>query len=90
MCLVKKTTTSFTDLSKELKENVRHSMCSFLSCLPTCISVLHVLDTEANIFYARNRPLYDAALLTSCFTQHAPRPLIDPEKKAFHKSSFYK
>ena len=36
----------------------------WLSSLP--ISVLHVLETEANKFYDRNHPLYDAALLTKC------------------------
>ena len=56
------------------------TQCSrFLSSLP--ISVLHVLDTEANKFYDRNHPVYDAALLTRCYmyTQHALRPLIDSE-----------
>ena len=48
---------------------------SFLSSLP--ISVLLILDTEANKFYDRNHQLYDAALLTRCYTQHALRPFID-------------
>ena len=34
-------------------------------------SVLHDLDTEANKFYERNHQLYDAALLTRCYTQPA-------------------
>ena len=42
-------------------------MLSFLSSLP--ISVLRILDTEANNFYDRNHQLYDAALLTRCYTQ---------------------
>ena len=45
------------------------SMLSFLSCLP--ISVLRILDIEANKFYDRNHQFYDAALLTGCYTQHA-------------------
>ena len=65
------------DLSKVLDDHGRHSMLSFLSSLP--ISVLRILDTEANKFYDRNHQLYDAALLTRCYTQHALRPFIDSE-----------
>ena len=50
-------------------------MLSYLSLLP--ISVLRSLDTEANKFYERSNRLYDAALLTRCYTQHALRPVID-------------
>ena len=50
-------------------------MLSYLSSLP--ISVLRSLDTEANKFYDRTKRLYDAALLTRCYTQHALRPVID-------------
>ena len=50
-------------------------MLSYLSLLP--ISVLRSLDTEANKFYDRTNRLYDAALLTRCYTQHALRPVID-------------
>ena len=50
-------------------------MLSYLSLLP--ISVLRSLDTEANTFYDRTNRLYDAALLTRCYTQHALRPVID-------------
>ena len=49
MRAVKGTNTSLKDLSQELKENGRRSMLSFLSSLP--ISLLCVLETEANIFY---------------------------------------
>ena len=35
------------------------------------------MDTEANKFHDRTNRLYDAALLTRCNTQHAPRPVID-------------
>ena len=50
-------------------------MLSYLSSL--LISVLRSLDTEANRFYDRTKRLYDAALLTRCYTQHALRPVID-------------
>ena len=50
-------------------------MLSYLSSLT--ISVLRTLDTEANKFYDRTNRLYDAALLTRCYTQHALRPVID-------------
>ena len=74
---VKRTNTSLKNFLQELKGNSRHSMLSFLSCLS--ISLLRVLKTEANKFYDRNHPLYDAALLTRCYTQHALRPFIDTE-----------
>ena len=50
-------------------------MLSYLSSLT--ISVLRSFDTEANRFYDRNHQMYDAALLTRCYTQHAFRPFID-------------
>ena len=74
---VKRSNTSLKDLSKVLEDHGRHSMLSFLSSLS--ISVLRILDTEANKFYDRNHQLYDAALLTRCYTQHALRPFIDSE-----------
>ena len=43
------------------------------------ISSLRKLDIEANKFYDRAHRLYDAALLTQCYTQHALRPYIDSE-----------
>ena len=61
-------------------------MLSFLSSLP--MLVLRILDTEANKFYDRNHQLYDAALLTRCYTQHALRPFIDSETN--HKRHFIK
>ena len=61
------------DLAAILGVHGRHCMLSYLSSLP--ISVL--LDTEANKFYDRTNRLYDAALLTRCYTQHALRPVID-------------
>ena len=67
-----------------LEDHGRHSMLSFLSSLS--ISVLHIFDTEANKFYDRNYQLYDAALLTRCYIQHALRPCIDSETN--HKRNF--
>ena len=43
------------------------------------VSSLHKLDDEANKFYDRKHDLYEAALLTRCYTQHALRPYIDSE-----------
>ena len=52
-------------------------MISFISSLR--IPVLRILDIEANRFYDRNHQMYEAALLTRCYTQHALRPYIDAE-----------
>ena len=76
-CAAMKLNTSLNDLAAELREHGRHSMLSYLSSLP--IAVLRSLDTEANRFYDRNHQMYDAALLTRCYTQHALRPFIDSE-----------
>ena len=62
---VKRSNTSLKDLYKVLEDHGRHSMLFFLSSLP--ISVLRILDTEANKFYDMNHQLYDAALLTRCY-----------------------
>ena len=43
------------------------------------VSSLRKLDDEANKFYDRKHELYEAALLTRCYTQHALRPYIDSE-----------
>ena len=61
-------------------------MLSLLSSLP--IPVLRILDIEANKFYDRNHQIYDAALLTRSYTQHALRPLIDSEMN--HQRHFIK
>ena len=64
-------------------------MRAFQSSLP--ISVLRILDTGANKFYDRSNQLYDAALLTRGYTQHALRPFIDSEinhKRHYIKVSF--
>ena len=83
---VKRSNTSLKDLSKILEDHGRHTMLSFLSSLH--VSVLRILDTEANKFYDRNHQLYDAALLTRYYTQHALRPFIDSETN--HKQHFIK
>ena len=76
-CAAQKSGTSLYNLSSKLREHGRHAMLSFLSSLP--IPVLRVLDIEANRFYDRNHQMYEAALLTRCYTQHALRPFIDAE-----------
>ena len=43
------------------------------------ISSLRNLDIEANKFNDRAHRLYDAAILTRCYTQHALLPYIDSE-----------
>ena len=43
------------------------------------ISSLRTLDIEANKFYDRAHRLYDASILTRCYTQHALQPYIDSE-----------
>ena len=43
------------------------------------VSSLRKLDYEANKFYDRKHNLYEAALLTRCYTQHAFRSYIDSE-----------
>ena len=55
----------------------RHQMLSKLASLS--ISSLRKLYDEANKFYGRKHDLYEAALLTRCYTQHALRPYIDTE-----------
>ena len=82
---VKRSNISLKDLSKVLEDHGRHSMLSFLSSLPISVCIL---DTVANKFCDRNHQLYDAALLTRCYTQHALRPFIDSEIN--HKRHFIK
>ena len=76
-CAAQKSGTSLYNLSSKLREPGRYAMLSFLSSLP--ITVLRVLDIEANRFYDRNHQMYEAALLTRCYTQHALRPFIVAE-----------
>ena len=75
--LQKKSGTSLNNLSSKLREHGRHVMLSFLSSLP--IPVLCILDIEDNRFYDRNYQMYEAALMTRCYTQHALRSFIDAE-----------
>ena len=67
---------TLSELNKLLKFG-RHNMLSRLSSLS--IFSLRRLDEEANKFYDRNHDLYEATLLTRCYTQHALRPYIDSE-----------
>ena len=55
----------------------RHQMISKLAS--QSISSLRKLHDEANKFYDRKHDLYEAALLTRCYTQHALRSYIDSE-----------
>ena len=63
------------ELSIILKHSGRHMALSRLVTLS--ISSLRNLDIEANKFYDRTHWLYDAAILTRCYTQHALQPYID-------------
>ena len=83
---VKKSTISLKVLSDILKNHGRHSMLSFLSSL--LVSVKCILDDEVKKFYDKGHHLYEAALLTRCYTQHALRPFIDSEVN--HKRYFIK
>ena len=85
-CAAMKLNTSLNDLAVKLRIHGRHPMPSYLSSLP--VAVLRSLDTEANRFYDRNHHMYDAALLTRCYTQHALRPFIDSESN--HIRNFIK
>ena len=46
------------------------------------------MDTEVYRFYDRNHQMYDAALLTRCYTEHVHRPFFDFE--ANHRRYFIK
>ena len=85
-CAALKLNISLNDLAVKLRIHGRHPMLSYLSSLP--IAALRSLDTEANRFYDRNHQMYDAALLTRCYTQHALRSFIDSESN--HIRSFIK
>ena len=66
---------TLSELSIILKHSGRHMALSHLVTLS--ISSLRNLDIEANKFYNRAHRLYDAAILTRCYTQHALWPYID-------------
>ena len=68
---------TLSDLSIALKHSGRHMALSRLVTLS--ISSLRNLDIETNKFYDRVHCLFDAALLTWCYTQHALWPYIDSE-----------
>ena len=60
--------------------------------LPRLITILFFsqrkLNIEANEFNNRAHRLYDAALFTRCYSQHAHRPYIDLENN--HIRNFIK
>ena len=53
---------------KILLNSGRHQKLSKLASLS--VSSLRKLDDEVNKFYDRKHDLYEAALLTRCYTQH--------------------
>ena len=61
--------------------NIIESRTPLNNCISKFItlSVLCILDTKANKFYDSSNQLYDAALLTRGYIQHALRPDIDSE-----------
>ena len=52
---------------------------AFSRLVSMSIYSLRNLDIDANKFYDKAHGLYDAALLTWCFTQHSLQPYIDSE-----------
>ena len=65
------------ELSIILKHSGRHMALSHLVTLS--ISSLRNLDIGADNLYDKAHRLYDAALLTRCYSQHALRPYIDSQ-----------
>ena len=68
---------TLSELSIILKHSGRHMALSHLVTLS--ISLVRNLDIEANKFYEKAHRLYDAAILTRSYNQHALRPYIDSE-----------
>ena len=66
---------SLSDLSITLIQSGRHMALSLL--VKRSISSLRNFDIEANKLYDRAHRLYDAALLTRCYTQHSLHPYIE-------------
>ena len=54
---------------------------SIIKCIyiHECFKIEFVSEFEANRFFDRNYQMYEAALLTRCYTRHALRPFIDAE-----------
>ena len=68
---------TLSELSIILKHSGQHMALSRLVTLS--ISSLRNMDIQANKFYNSAHRLYDAEILTRCYTQHALRPYIDSE-----------
>ena len=68
---------TLSELSIILKHSGRHMALSRLVTLS--ISSIRNFDIEAYKLYDRAHRLYDAAILTRCYTQHALWPYIDYE-----------
>ena len=68
---------TLSELNIILKHSGRHM--ALLRLVTLSISSLRNSDIEANKFYDRAHRLYDAAILTRCYTQHALLPYIDSE-----------
>ena len=83
---LKKQNTSLQVLADILNSRGRHEMMHFLSSLPLAVKVK--LHDEANRFYGKFHQLYQAALLTRCYTEHVIRPKRDSEED--HKRYFIK
>ena len=76
-CAAQKSGTSLNNLSSKLRKHGRHAMLSFLSSIP--IPVLRIWILRLIGFMIGITKMYEDALLTRCYTQHALRPFIDAE-----------
>ena len=92
---------NFLKKKKKKKKHIRISRYEnpFLFCFRKAIKLAGSAPKSGSVglaetqrarylFYDRNHQLYDAALLTRCYTQHALRPFIDSEIN--HKRHFIK
>ena len=68
---------TLSDLNILLKQTGHHMPLTHLVSLS--ISSVCIWDIKANTFYNKANHLYDAALCTRCYTQHALGPYIDSE-----------
>ena len=66
-------------MTYQLSKGIKVDMQCFHFLVPFLFLSYAFWILRANKFYDRNHQIYDAALLTRCYTQHALRPLIDSE-----------